>query len=311
MFNRSLALVQMDIYRQYARQYYPSLCKPRPENSHKGTFGTVAIIGGSKSMVGSVMLAGTAALYTGCGKALVGLNNHNNNAPAVFHQHPEIMVDNAVDIMTQYHHTVDTWVVGCGLSQNDAAVQIVNALWKSSVAQLVLDADALRILANYSEYFPTQFKRNDLVLTPHAGEAAQLLNVSVERIEQNRDWAARELASRYRAWVILKGYQTLISSARGFLLMNPSGNSGLATAGSGDVLSGMVGSLLAQGLPTEEAVPAAVWLHGVAAEILAQMQIGPIGLTAGELAEAVRWIRNQLTVYDETEESPTYDKDFI
>lgn len=310
MFNRSLALVQMDSYRQYAKQHYPALCQPRPENSHKGTFGTVGIVGGSKGMVGSVILASTAAMYTGCGKVLVGLN-HVNNPPAVFHNRPEIMVDYAIDMLTQYHHIIDTWVVGCGLSKNDTAVQILKALWNSSITQLVLDADALPILADHSELFPPQPKRTDLVLTPHPGEAARLLDVSIERIEQNREWAARELASRYRAWVVLKGHETLISSARGFVLMNPSGNAGLATAGSGDVLAGIIGSLLAQGIDAEEAVPAAVWLHGVAAEVLAQLQIGPIGLLAGELAEAVRWVRNQLTIYEDDEDNSDYDKDFI
>lgn len=311
MFNRSLALVQIDSYRAYAQQHYPSLCQPRPENSHKGTFGTVAIVGGSKGMVGASVLAATSAMYTGCGKVLVGLN-HVHNPPAVFHNRPEIMVDYAVDMVTNYHHIVDTWVVGCGLSKNETAVQILKALWNSSITQLVLDADALPILAEHSELFPPQHKRTDLVITPHPGEAAKLLNVSIERIEQNRDWAARELASRYRAWVILKGHDTLISSARGFLLTNPSGNAGLATAGSGDVLAGIVGSLLAQGIEAEEAVPAAVWLHGVAAEVLVQMQIGPIGMLAGELAEAVRWVRNQLTLTVESEEQTTsYDKDFI
>lgn len=310
MFNRSLALVQIDSYRQYAKQHYPALCQPRPENSHKGTFGTVGIIGGSKGMVGSVILASTAAMYTGCGKVLVGLN-HVNNPPTVFHNRPEIMVDYAIDMLTQYHQIIDTWVVGCGLSKNDTAVQILKALWNSSITQLVLDADALPILADHSELFPPQPKRTDLVLTPHPGEAARLLDVSIERIEQNREWAARELASRYRAWVVLKGHETLISSARGFVLMNPSGNAGLATAGSGDVLAGIIGSLLAQGIDAEEAVPAAVWLHGVAAEVLAQLQIGPIGLLAGELAEAVRWVRNQLTIYEDDEENSDYDKDFI
>ena len=310
MFNRSLALVQMDSYRQYAKQHYPALCQSRPENSHKGTFGTVGIVGGSKGMVGSVILASTAAMYTGCGKVLVGLN-HVNNPPAVFHNRPEIMVDYAIDMLTQYHQIIDTWVVGCGLSKNDTAVQILKALWNSSITQLVVDADALPILADHSELFPPQPKRTDLVLTPHPGEAARLLDVSIERIEQNREWAARELASRYRAWVVLKGHETLISSARGFVLMNPSGNAGLATAGSGDVLAGIIGSLLAQGIDAEEAVPAAVWLHGVAAEVLAQLQIGPIGLLAGELAEAVRWVRNQLTIYEDDEENSDYDKDFI
>lgn len=308
MLYRSTVYVPIDDYRQYALQYYPALCQKRPDNSHKGTFGTVGVLGGSKGMVGAALLAGSAALYAGCGKVLVGLN-HTQYPPTVFHQRPEIMVDGIVDVL-QHHQSVDTWVIGCGLGKNDTATQILKAVWNSSAPQLVLDADALPILVEHSEYFP-HTKRTDLVLTPHPGEAARLLNVSVERIEQNRDWAARELASRYRAWVILKGHETLISSARGFLLMNPSGNAGLATAGSGDVLAGIVGSLLAQGIEAEQAVPGAVWMHGVAADILAHLQLGPIGLLAGEVAEAVRWLRNQLTTDVPEEDISQYSKDFI
>lgn len=306
--HRSFALVQAESYRIYAQQHYPDLCRPRPVNSHKGTFGTVGVIGGSRGMLGAALLAGTAALYGGCGKVLVGLNQNPNPLP-IYEPRPELIIDNAVDILTQHHQAVDTWVIGCGMGKNETATQILKAIWNSSAPQLVLDADALPILVEHSELFP-HTKRVDLVLTPHPGEAARLLDVSIERIESNRSWAARELASRYRAWVILKGYETVISSARGFLLINPSGNAGLATAGSGDVLAGLVGSLLAQGIPAEQAVPASVWMHGVAAEILVQMQIGPIGLLSGELAETVRWLRNQI-VTDEPLQTNTYDKDFI
>lgn len=312
MFNRSIALIKTENYQRYALEHYPDLCQSRPQSAHKGTLGTVGVIGGSKGMVGSTILASTAALYTGCGKVLVGLNQ-TQNLPPVFYERPEIMVDNAVDTVVQHHQNVNTWVVGCGMGKNEAAVQILKAIWNTSALQLVLDADALPILAEYSELFPHNAKRTDLVLTPHPGEAARLLNVSIEKIETNRDWAARELASRYRAWVILKGHETLISSARGFLLMNPTGNAGLATAGSGDVLAGVVGSLLAQGISAEQAVPAAVWLHGAAADILKQLNIGPIGLLAGELAQAIRWLRNQLTDSNAVESliNSSYDKDFI
>ena len=170
----------------------------------------------------------------------------------------------------------------------------LHAVWNSTHPQLVLDADALHLLVNHPKLFPPA-KHPDLVLTPHPGEAAHLLDVSTSRVQSNRAWAAREIANRYRAWCILKGHETVISSARGFLHVNKTGNAGLATAGSGDVLSGIVGSLLAQGMAAEEAVPAAVWLHSAASEILAYMQVGPIGLLAGEIAETVRWLRNRLT----------------
>lgn len=317
MFTRSTAVIKMEGYRAYVAEHYPDLCVPRPEYVHQDTFGTVAVVGGNRGMVGSAILASTAALYAGCSKVLVGLN-HAQNMPAVFHQHPEIMVNYAVDMVGQHHQEIDTWVMGCGMGKNDTAIQILKAIWNSSASQLVISADALLILAEYSELFPHYSKRTDLVLMPSPIEAARLLNVSVERIEMNRDWAARELASRYRAWVILKGHNTLISSARGFLLVNPIGNSGLVTAGAADVLAGVVGSLLAQGMEAEQAVPAAVWLQGTAVDILRRMHVGPIGLLPSELAQAIRWLRNRLAVDDSEQpnDSPmpvtfNYDKDFI
>lgn len=292
MFNPLQHRINIDNLRKHAQKNFPSLCQPRPDNAHKGTCGTVCVIGGAKGMTGAAYLAANAALHTGCGKVLVGLNQ-NPNPISFFETRPELMVDNAIDTLKTHHQIVDTWVVGCGLGRNETAGQLLKAIWNSSSPQLVLDADALHLLVEITKQLnPT--KRADLVLTPHPAEAAHLLDTGVAQVEANRSWAARELASRYRAWVILKGHETVISSARGALQVNETGNSGLATAGSGDVLSGVIGSLLAQGIDAEEAVPAAVWLHGAAADILVQMQIGPIGLQAGELAQAIRWLRNQL-----------------
>ena len=277
-------------YREYAQKHYPGLCRPRPEDSHKGTFGTLAVIGGAEGMSGAVLLAASAALYTGCGKAIAAFNQAALPL-AADPVRPELILDTLPKVLKR--PGIDTWVAGCGLGRDNNAVRLIQALWNSGIRQLVLDADALHILVENPQLFPLS-KRADLVLTPHPGEAAHLLNISVNQVQANRSWAARELASRYRSWVVLKGHQTVISSSRGFLHVNPSGNAGLAVAGSGDVLSGMIGSLMAQGIAVEEAVSAAVWLHGAAAEILAGQQIGPIGLQAGEIALAVRWLRNRL-----------------
>ena len=192
------------------------------------------------------------------------------------------------------HRTdIDVWLAGCGLGKDEKAAKLVHTVWQSGQPCLVLDADALHILVDYPQMF-LKNTRNDMVLTPHPGEAAYLLNTTVQQVQSHRDWAARELANRYHCWVVLKGHNTVISSARGFLHTNTTGNTGLATAGSGDVLAGMITSLLAQGIKAAEAVPAAVWLHGAAAELLEQSEVGPIGLLSGELAEMLRWLRNRL-----------------
>ena len=279
-------------YRRYAQRHFPALCRMRDPESHKGTFGTVGIIGGSEGMTGAPLLAGAAALYTGSGKVIVGFNQNSLPLP-VFQPYPELMLDTGARLSVR--RDIRTWVVGCGLGRNDTAARAMYEIWHSDAEQIVLDADALHLLVEQPRLF-TPNRRSDLVLTPHPGEAAHLLDVGTDRVQQNRAWAARELASRHRCWVVLKGHDTVISSARGLIHTNPTGNAGLATAGSGDVLSGIVGSLLGQGIDAEQAVPAAAWLHGAASEILANRQTGPIGMLASEIAPTVRWLRNQIAI---------------
>jgi hydroxyethylthiazole kinase-like uncharacterized protein yjeF len=125
-------------------------------------------------------------------------------------------------------------------------------------------------------------------MTPHPLEAARLLGVTAALVQQDRLAAARELAERLQAIVVLKGSGTVIARPDGAVVINPTGNPGLATGGTGDVLAGLAGSLLAQGWPAWEAALGAVWLHGAAADRLVERGIGPIGLTAGELPSALR-----------------------
>ncbi|WP_350440940.1 ADP-dependent NAD(P)H-hydrate dehydratase [Proteus terrae] len=132
------------------------------------------------------------------------------------------------------------------------------------------------------------------VLTPHPKEASILLNCTLNDIQNNREEAAKEIAKLYHCWAIIKGQNTVVTSPKGELTINTTGNSGLSTAGSGDVLTGVMGSFLAQGLTMSDAVKSAVWIHGMAADILVEKGIGPIGLTASELIDTIRNIRNQI-----------------
>lgn len=154
----------------------------------------------------------------------------------------------------------------------------------------MLDADGLNAVA--SGEIATTWGRGEIVLTPHPAEAARLLHTDTHYIQDDRSAAAMALAKKYKAWVVLKGAGTIVCAPDLSWQVNTTGNVGLATAGSGDVLSGILVSLLAQGLPMQTAVLAGVWLHGAAADRLVQQGVGPIGLTAGELADAARNIRN-------------------
>lgn len=283
---------KLNHWQRHACQRFADLCQPRAKDSHKGSFGTVGIVGGSSGMTGALVLAGTGALKSGCGKVWLGFAQNVLPLP-VLPQQPEVMLGVAHTLLKR--SDIDVWAVGCGLGTDTNSSDILTlALTKQQ--PIILDADALNIMAIHPDWQPSVRQRTTaVVITPHMAEAARLLQCSLADIQANRHQAAHTLATQWNAWVVLKGHQTLVASPQGHIHQNISGNPGLATAGSGDVLSGMLASLLAQGLNTQDAILGAVWLHGAAADVLVASGIGPIGLTAGELADAARWLRNQLT----------------
>lgn len=286
---------QLNHWQRHARSAFPALCRPRAANSHKGSHGTLALVGGCAGMSGALVLAGSAALKSGCGKVWLGFMQTALPLP-VLPQQPEIMLATATDLAQRTDITA--WAVGCGMGTGAASAAWLAALLaQTDKPPLLLDADALNLLAvNPAWQHHLQQRHGDTLLTPHPTEAARLLQCSTEAVEANRPAAAQQLAARFRAWVVLKGRHTLIASPSGQISQNHSGNPGLATAGSGDVLTGIIGSLLVQGIPTAQAAIGGVWLHGTAADLLVAGGCGPIGLTAGELADAARWLRNRLVV---------------
>ena len=265
----------------------------RAPDGHKGTFGSVGILGGAPGMTGAAILAGRAALKLGAGKVLIALAQQP--LPIAYDPpFPELMLRDADELLAQ-PELVTAWAAGCGLGR---APQALTWLQKLMIVRdtrpLVLDADALNALA--SRAVQTNWGFGEVVLTPHPQEAARLLQVDTEAIEADRLGAAQQLAQTYQAWVVLKGHQTLVCAPDLSWQVNETGNVGLASGGTGDVLSGILVSLLAQGMSMQVSVPAAVWLHGAAADYLVSHGSGPIGLTAGELADAARTIRNQALV---------------
>ena len=271
------------------RAALPALLAPRGRDTHKGSFGTVGVVGGGPGMTGAALLAARAALKTGAGKVLVGFAQ--DAAPlACDPLQPELMLRDARSLLEE-DWGVTAWVAGCGIGTGALAANALSELFVlRRAAPLVLDADGLNLLARGD--IQPNWGEGTVVLTPHPAEAGRLLGVDTAEVQADRPAAARKLALRYRAWIVLKGAGTVVSSPDGDLRINTSGNPGLATAGTGDVLAGMLGSLIAQKLPLDQAVAGAVWLHGAAADALVAQGVGPIGLTAGELADAARALRN-------------------
>lgn len=262
--------------------------KPRRRNSHKGSFGGVGILGGARSMTGAALLAGRAALKLGAGRVYLGFLDPDG--PNVDLQQPELMIRR---IDTLFQADLQALVCGPGLGKSSEAAQFVEQALKCPLP-LVLDADALNILAVDGRLEGNLYNRvAPAILTPHPAEAGRLLGCSIREIQQDRVHAACEMAQRFACPVALKGCGTIIATADGRWWINTTGNPGMATAGMGDVLSGLTGTLLSQNWPADQALLAAVHLHGAAADALVSQGTGPVGLTAGEVIDAARAVYNQ------------------
>ncbi|MDD5297565.1 MAG: NAD(P)H-hydrate dehydratase [Rhodocyclaceae bacterium] len=262
--------------------------RPRPKNSHKGTNGSAGILGGAQGMPGAALLAGRAALMLGAGRVFVGFLDAT--APSVDPIQPELMIRHAEALLTPGQCTC--LAVGPGLGQSEAAAQIV-ARAASSHLPMVLDADALNLMAHDPALARRVAERRlPALLTPHPAEAARLLSCSTAEVQADRIRAALEIARRFHAYTVLKGCGSVIATPDCRWRLNTNGNPGMASAGMGDVLSGMAVALLSQGWRPEQALLAAVHLHGAAADACVAAGLGPVGLTAGELIPAARRLLN-------------------
>ena len=262
---------------------------PRPRNSHKALFGSVGIIGGADGMAGAALLAARAALKLGAGRVYVGLLDAN--AAAFDPQQAELMLRRIDNVFGIGHLSCLT--IGPGLGQSPIALQCL-ARAIASKLPLVLDADALNLLAQDST-LQTQLSQRTApsLITPHAAEAARLLGTDTEAVRRQRIHTAQTLASKLNCHVVLKGAGSICAAPSSPWYINSSGNPGLASAGTGDVLTGMISAFLAQDLNAHDALLLGVYLHGAAADTLVAQGIGPIGLTASEVIEAARRLLNQ------------------
>jgi hydroxyethylthiazole kinase-like uncharacterized protein yjeF len=251
---------------------FDPVCSPRRRDSHKGSYGNLVVVGGGRGMVGAALLAGRAALRLGAGRVYVDAIG----APElrVDPIRPELMFRSRQEL-----EELQAIVVGCGLGLDSAAREAVSRILAGNVP-VVADADALNLLAGDADLQRRAAESAaTFVLTPHPLEAARLLGCSVVEIQADRVRAAVRLAQRYSCIVVLKGAGTVVARSDADYAINPTGSPALATAGTGDVLAGMIAALIAQGYDAWTSAQAAVWLHGRAAE-----GIGDIGLLADEVA---------------------------
>ena len=256
----------------------------RRRTMHKGEAGHLVVIGGDVSMAGAAQLAGTAALRTGAG--LVTIATRRSNMDAIGRSQPELMchpVEDQLSLETVLAGKTAV-VVGPGLGQSQWGVEMLSAVLASGLPGVV-DADALNLLAQA----PRQ--TGQMILTPHPGEASRLLNTDIDAIQSQRFVSATKIRSQYDGICVLKGAGTLVATEGGNLWLCKEGNPGMATAGMGDVLAGIIGALLCQGLVPGDAAIAGVWLHSRAAD-LAAADGGERGLLASDLWGYLRRLAN-------------------
>ncbi len=262
------------------------LLLPRLKSAHKGLYGHVLIVGGGPGMPGAVALAANAALRVGAG--MVSVATWPDYARQPLPGLPEAMIHaiNSPECLAPLISKATVCILGPGLGEGDWAKQLYSAVI-ATTKPLVIDASALRLLAGTA----AQTSHNTWVLTPHAGEAAALLHCSTSDVQANREDAAKQIQAQYGCTVVLKGQESLIVDTNQHVSTCHAGNPGMATAGMGDVLSGVIGGLMAQGIAPADAARLGVWLHATAGDCAAKIS-GERGMLASDLMPCLHQLVN-------------------
>ena len=255
------------------REYVVSHLPPRPADSHKGTYGTLLTVCGSYPMAGAALLCARGALRSGVGLLRAALPH--SVYPLLVEAVPEAVFcpvaereggfcADAIPALDDALTAADAVVLGCGLGRGEGQTAVVRHILAHSTIPVILDADGINAVTPH--IVREEARSAPLILTPHPGEMARLTGLTVPQVQADRVAAASRLAQDTGAVVVLKGHRTLIAAPDGRLTENPTGNPGMATGGSGDVLAGIIGSLVAQGLSPYDAAVCGVYLHGAAGD---------------------------------------------
>lgn len=269
--------------------YEEALCEllPRREKAgNKGTFGKLLLIAGSKNMAGAALLAAKAAYRAGAG--MVKVVTPEENRVIVQQTVPEALLETGIDLTRDLREWADVAVIGPGLGKDERALSLLKQTVENSRIPLLIDADGLNLLAENPELMAALEQRKcedrKLVLTPHMGELSRLTGKSISELKEKPAEYSRKLAAALHVVVAAKDARTFVCREKGSVFVNLTGNSGMATAGSGDVLAGIIGGLMAQRMEPFEAASLGVYLHGKAGDRVSEA-IGEHGCMAGDMAE--------------------------
>ena len=259
-----------------------TVLKVRDAQSHKGNYGKVLVVAGSKGMAGAAMMCGKAAIKSGAGLVKFA-------APEEIFNILQVGVPEATCLERDFEniiniHDYEAIALGSGLGTGKSNIPIIKKILNEYRGKLVIDADGLNCVMKYSLYGNLTQSHADIILTPHMAEAARLLEIESIDIKK-RELAAKEIQEAFKTTVVMKGANTLVISDNK-VYVNDTGNPGMATGGSGDVLTGVIAALAAQGYSAYESAKIGVYIHGLAGDIC-EKEIGQIGMTAMDIVEKV------------------------
>lgn len=263
---------------------------PRTSRSNKGTYGKLLIIAGSINMAGAAYLCAKSAYRTGCGLVKIVTRDENRNALQTLL--PEAILDTYGDDFDEKHlekciDWADGIVIGPGIGCNNISFQITDKVIRYSTKPIVMDADALNIVSQDKSLLSN--KKAEMIVTPHLGEMARLSMRTIEDIQNHLTEVAREFAQTYRVTCVMKDAHTVISTPNEMTYLNLSGNDGMATAGSGDVLAGIIGSLFVQHNSMIQSAVLGVYIHGLAGDA-ALLSNGKSGIIADDIIDGLKSI---------------------
>lgn len=275
---------------ELTKDWIASKLPKRPKAANKGTFGRVLVIAGSENFPGAAYLCCAAAYRAGAGLATLVTDNEtkiiiSRKLPELIYLSPDQVFEKLEDF--------NVLLLGPGLGQSEETIEFVKNLLKVKLPRIIFDGDGLNIVSKIDKWW--EKLPEEVILTPHPGEMSRLTGLTVNKIQSNRENTAKQFAKIWHKALVLKGANTVVVSPGGEMMISPFANPLLATAGTGDILSGIIAGMVAQGLTNFDAACVGVYIHGLAGQIL-RKKFGDLGLLASELLPILPKVIKQLKI---------------
>ena len=271
-----------------------NLLPKRREDSHKATYGRIGVIAGSSGMAGAAYLVSEAALRTGSGlvysiipkslEVIMSIKLTEVIIKSIDDRGKGYFIEESINEILKAIHNMDVIALGPGIGVDEGRVNLVREIIRNVKLPMIIDADGVNCISKDINILKE--KKGPIIITPHPGEMGRLLNLEISEVENKREYYAKYISKEYDIITVLKGHKTIVASPEEKIYINTTGNPGMATAGSGDVLTGIITSLLGQGLSPFNASKLGVYLHGLAGDI-SKSKIGEYGIIARDIIKAI------------------------